>query len=1036
MAKRMFLFGMILALCPWQSLPAAARPVVAVLPFGVAKSRSKLQWLGPAISSALTEKLRRAPSVRVLAITDVLRELDVAKIHPEKAAWAPAVTIQPLGRWLGATAVVVGAVGMSKDRAVAEQFLEVSISRDRTHKKAEIWLAARFVDTGSGQTLGQAYVEGRRSEVFGLQDSLLARLGDVLGLMPEAVKLEAIRRVATPSLEAYRLISEAEQILLQVRDMSDGKDRRKALRTAQKKVQKALGKDDRYAMAYACQGALLALMDIPTAAAAAYGQAAALDADFAAPRYGLAGLAYARGDLKATASALVSVVMATPWDAEANRMLGETHLALGDSGRALTAFEKSLDFFGEQPPALFEAGRLYLAQGRLEDAVRVLEKAVLLAPGEASYYAALTDAFIKAEQFSKAWDAFQTAEALGAVDADLLFRKGWLSLETGRTEDGIALLKQAVERAPERADIYAELGKAYLNQKRFAEAVAAFWDALARHAALPDFAVELGKAFEALGQPVDAETVYRQALEMAPGRVDIRLLLVKRLLVRKDPSGALAQLNRAAEIDPRNGSVHVLLGDLYAAQEKTDLAIRHYRRAFDLKTEISGTAVALGRLYLSRGETGRAAEICRAAVSAGVRHADLFAILGASEEIQGDRQAALTAYRQALELDSDHPEALSGAARMANALRPPPRQPGPEVYARRGRERVDAGDLQGAQVAFEQAVKLDPENAGHWNDLGTVYAKRGSLESAEAALKKAAELWPENPEGPYNLGRLYTDMHRAQQAQAAYREALKRDAGFGPAVSNLAAQYLAQGDASEAISVLGKALDRDAANPDHSLNLGNAYLVQRDFGEAEAAYTHAQDVAPRSAAARMGLGNVALARGDTAGAVAHYTHAATLNPEDPAPHVNLGSVSMAQGRLEEAIDNYQQAMGMAPQDPDIHLNLAVLYYKSQQYEEALGYCQTILERVPDFFRARLMVGIIAQAMGAYERAIEAYRLALQLQPDNPETVQGLASAYETLGDSEAALKHWGRWLDLVAGNPAYRQRIPDVKARIEALTKS
>ena len=1036
MAKRMFFFGLILALCPWQSLPAAERPAVAVLPFGVAKSRSNLQWLGPAISSTLTEKLRRVPSVRVLASTDVLRELEVAKIHPERAAWAPAVAIQPLGRWLGATVVVVGAVGTPKDRAVAGQFLEVSIPRNKDQKKAQIWLAARFVDTGSGQTLGRAYVEGRRSEVFDLQDSLLTRLGDVLGLMPEAVTLEAVRRTATSSLEAYRLVSEAEQILLQVRDMPEGKDRQKALKTAQKKIQKALEKDDQYAMAYACQGALLALMDIPTAAAAAYGQAAALDADFAAPRYGLAGLAYARGDLKATASALESVVQAIPWDTEAHRMLGETHHALGDSGRALAAFEKSLELFGDQPAVLYESGRIYLDRGRREDAVRVLEKAVLLAPGEASYHAALTDAFIKTEQLSKAWDAFQTAEALGAVDADLLFKKGWLSLKTGRTEDGIALLEQAVERAPERGDMHAELGKAYLQQKRFAEAVAAFRNALAHNAVLPDFAVELGRVFEALGQSADAETVYRQALEMAPGRVDIRLLLVKRLLVRKDPSGALEQLNKAAEIDPGNGSVHVLLGDLYAAQEKTDLAIRHYRRAFDLKAEISGTAVALGRLYLNRGETGHAAEICRVALSAGVRNADLFVILGASEEIQGDQQAALTAYRQALELEPDHSEALSGAARMASALRPPPRRPGPEVYARRGRERVDAGDLPGAQVAFEQAVKLDPENAGLWNDLGTVYAKRGLLESAEAAFKEAAEFWPENPEGPYNLGRLYTDMHRGQQAQAAYREALKRDAGFGPAASNLAAQYLAQGNASEAISVLGKALDQDPANPDHYLNLGNAYLLQRDFDAAEAAYKNAQDVASWFAVARIGLGNVALARGDTAEAVAYYTNAASLKPEDPAPHVNLGSVYVAQGRLDEAIAEYQLAMGMAPQDPDLHLNLAVIYYKSQQYEEALTYCQAILERVPDSFRARLMVGIIAQAMGAYERAIEAYRLALQLQPDNPETVQGLASAYETLGDSEAALKHWRRWLNLVAGNPAYQQQIPNVKARIETLTKS
>ena len=86
-----------------------------------------------------------------------------------------------------------------------------------------------------------------------------------------------------------------------------------------------------------------------------------------------------------------------------------------------------------------------------------------------------------------------------------------------------------------------------------------------------------------------------------------------------------------------------------------------------------------------------------------------------------------------------------------------------------------------------------------------------------------------------------------------------------------------------------------------------------------------------------------------------------------------------------------------------------------------------------------MLGIIAQKLGEYETAIDAYRMALNLQPDMPETHQGLAVAYESLGDVTMAHSHWEKYLELVADNPLYQEEARQISAKLielAALTKT
>jgi tetratricopeptide (TPR) repeat protein len=75
----------------------------------------------------------------------------------------------------------------------------------------------------------------------------------------------------------------------------------------------------------------------------------------------------------------------------------------------------------------------------------------------------------------------------------------------------------------------------------------------------------------------------------------------------------------------------------------------------------------------------------------------------------------------------------------------------------------------------EHAIRLDPNNATLWANLGTIRRTNGSLGSAASAFKKALEIDPANALAHYNLGAVYDAQKNYDDAIEEYRRALVLD---------------------------------------------------------------------------------------------------------------------------------------------------------------------------------------------------------------------------------------------------------------------
>ncbi|MFN3649960.1 MAG: tetratricopeptide repeat protein [Armatimonadota bacterium] len=84
----------------------------------------------------------------------------------------------------------------------------------------------------------------------------------------------------------------------------------------------------------------------------------------------------------------------------------------------------------------------------------------------------------------------------------------------------------------------------------------------------------------------------------------------------------------------------------------------------------------------------------------------------------------------------------------------------------------EAGRFAEAARLFEQAVELDPTNAGYWTNLGVAYGECGDDLQAFTAYRRAVELNPGEVSAYLNMGYLYMERERTAEAREMWEKVI------------------------------------------------------------------------------------------------------------------------------------------------------------------------------------------------------------------------------------------------------------------------
>jgi tetratricopeptide (TPR) repeat protein len=163
-----------------------------------------------------------------------------------------------------------------------------------------------------------------------------------------------------------------------------------------------------------------------------------------------------------------------------------------------------------------------------------------------------------------------------------------------------------------------------------------------------------------------------------------------------------------------------------------------------------------------------------------------------------------------------------------------------QAYLNRADDLHQAGDLEGALVRLEEAVRRDPHNAIAANNLGwlyqyhrhapgtaatlyeravagdpefadarvnlgNVYIQLGEFEKARETLLRAREMAPSVPEVHYNLGNAEAALGEPAKALDAFRRAITLRPDYAEAWYGVGRLHLRQGRRQQAVEALNRA---------------------------------------------------------------------------------------------------------------------------------------------------------------------------------------------------------------------------------------
>lgn len=315
------------------------------------------------------------------------------------------------------------------------------------------------------------------------------------------------------------------------------------------------------------------------------------------------------------------------------------------------------------------------------------------------------------------------------------------------------------------------------------------------------------------------------------------------------------------------------------------------------------------------------------------------------------------------------------------------------------------GQFDAARAAFEDSLRLDPQQADAAYNLGVMLSEAGDHERAARMLATAASLRPQETRALEFLGQVQIRLGQWPEARRAVYAALARTPQ-SPALHTALAQVAwGAGDTNGALASLMKALELNARYAPALFSLGAAHQEMGHPGEAAAYFEKFITAAPADEARLATARAMLKSRLDAAPAPVDPLPAPAPAPAPPAKS-NAPPVGATQAAGPE--DILRQAQNLADKGKGaLALELCVQVAdqagragRTELQERAL---RTATKTCFDQPRAHETLGRFLLAQKRAPEAIRAFKQAVILDSDYVPAQMGMARAAIETGEFDAAL---------------------------------
>ncbi len=316
-----------------------------------------------------------------------------------------------------------------------------------------------------------------------------------------------------------------------------------------------------------------------------------------------------------------------------------------------------------------------------------------------------------------------------------------------------------------------------------------------------------------------------------------------------------------------------------------------------------------------------------------------------------------------------------------------------------------AGDDKGAAAAFDQALRLNPDN--YSAQVNAAYSQPGSAEPApdfdflawQEAVSEQSGNWDyqttrngpvDAPPLVYEQGLQYLGRKLFRQSAILLLRARELDPdnlGHRLAVAEMYLRANAPDNVFQEVAAIRKMIAPDKLEPATVETLRRleamAHHEKNDFAKAESMLKEGLANNAEAAGLQRALSNLYIVHEKTPEAMDSLRKQLGLNPEDTHALLNLGALLIKQERPEDALRHFDKLVRLTPNNPAARLNRAIAYSGLDRLAEATR----------DLERIRSL---------ASQNATAAYYLAeLTLKQGNKEGARGHLNDFLSLAPPNA-----------------------------------
>lgn len=350
--------------------------------------------------------------------------------------------------------------------------------------------------------------------------------------------------------------------------------------------------------------------------------------------------------------------------------------------------------------------------------------------------------------------------------------------------------------------------------------------------------------------------------------------------------------------------------------------------------------------------------------------------------------------------------------------KPTSESPGLEQAIARGKAQMDKGDLDGALVSFNSAIKIAPENAEAVYYIGVIYMRKNQPNEGLEYIKKSSMLAPGNLKVRASLALVYEQLNRFDESVREYKFIISKSPATEEARNAEKSLYLIQirqyaeaGNVDEALG-LAAVLRRDYSDDPRVMHaVGLAFFNFNRLDDAEGVFKQVAQLVPGSATPHFYLARVYEKSGKIPLAVEQLKRAITLEPGSDIGRramVRLGLIKGVQllekKDIQGGLKEFQGVLAIDPNELMALFNIGTIYRELKQPDEAVATFKKLLEIEPRHLEARLRLGVIYMEANKFVESSRELEAVVSMGANTPSGQQAAAilrNMQQTFGEKLA-----------------------------------